>query len=151
MKAVVNFTRCLPGLACIVSLVAIPSSPPLVCFRRNLQQSSENASATHSGMVVNQTSVSRNMMVRKYGDLPLSFEANNGHADPAVKFFARGPNYSLYLAANQAMMKFRSPTSHPVLDLERRSPAANPESTIVRMKLVGGNAGARTTVLDELP
>ena len=102
-------------------------------------------------MVLDQTSVSRNMMVRKYGDLPLSFEANNGHADPAVKFFARGPNYSLYLAANQAMMKFRSPTSHPVLDLERRSPAANPESTIVRMKLVGGNAGARTTVLDELP
>src|SRR5207247_1930033 len=48
-------------------------------------------------------------------------------------------------------MRFRSPASPPLLNLERRSPAADPESTIVRMKLAGGNAGARTTALDELP
>lgn len=150
MKAIVNFTKCLPGLACIASSVAMLSSPSPVCFHQNLPQPSESASATHSGVVLDQASVSGNMMVRKYGNLPLSFEANGGQADPEVKFLARGPNYYLYLAANQAVMKFRSPTAPPLLDLQR-SPAANPESTILRMKLVGGNAGARITALDELP
>ena len=127
------------------------SSAPPVSFHRNPQHSAESAGATHSGVVLDHACVSRNMMVRKYENLPLSFEANSGHADPSMKFLARGPNYSLYLAANQAMMRFRSPTSPPLLDLQRRSPAADPESTVVRMRLVGGNAGARTTALDELP
>jgi len=150
MKAIVNFTKCLLGLACIASSFAMLSSPPLVRFHRNLQRSFESASATHS-VVLDQACVSKNMMVQKYENLPLSFEANNGQADPVVKFLARGPDYYLYLAANQAVMRFRSPTSPPLLDLQRRSPAANPESTIVRMKLAGGNAGARITALDELP
>src|SRR5205085_8734150 len=43
-----------------------------------------------------------------YGQLPLSFEANQGQADSAVKFRARGSGYQLYLTATEAVLQLRS-------------------------------------------
>lgn len=40
--------------------------------------------------------------------LPLSFEANQGQTDPAVKFFARGDGCALFLTADSAVFKLRS-------------------------------------------
>ena len=39
-----------------------------------------------------------------YGRLPLSFEANRGQADAAVKFLSRGPGYSLFLTSTEAVL-----------------------------------------------
>ena len=39
-----------------------------------------------------------------FGQLPLSFEANQGQVDKQVQFLARGPGYQLYLASTEAMM-----------------------------------------------
>ena len=39
-----------------------------------------------------------------YGTIPLSFEANQGQADPAVKFVSRGHGYSLFLTPREAIL-----------------------------------------------
>jgi photosystem II stability/assembly factor-like uncharacterized protein len=38
-----------------------------------------------------------------YGNLPLSFEENRGQADASVKYIARGPGYSIFLTAAEAV------------------------------------------------
>ena len=39
-----------------------------------------------------------------YGQLPLSFEPNRGQVDPSVRYQARGPGYTVYLTANEAVL-----------------------------------------------
>jgi hypothetical protein len=59
--------------------------------------------------------------------LPLTFEANRGQTDPAVKFLSRGDGYALFLTEDSAVFKLRS-------NQERSS------SAVVRMKLMGVNS-----------
>src|SRR5450631_3958924 len=40
--------------------------------------------------------------------LPLTFEANQGQTDPAVKFLSRGDGYALFLTPDSAVFKLRS-------------------------------------------
>jgi uncharacterized protein (TIGR03437 family) len=70
--------------------------------------------------------------------LPLSFEANQGQTDPAVKFFSRGDGYALFLTPDSAVFKLRSlpGTSSPA---------------VVRMKLAGANSRARISGTEMLP
>src|SRR5207247_5472713 len=39
-----------------------------------------------------------------YGNLPLSFEANQGQSDAQVQFLARGRGYSLFLTPTEAVL-----------------------------------------------
>jgi hypothetical protein len=56
-----------------------------------------------------------------YGQLPLSFEPNQGQTDPQVKFLARGGGYGLYLTGSEA-----------VLALHARAE----QNSIIRMSLI---------------
>lgn len=62
--------------------------------------------------------------------VPLSFEANHGQTNPAVKFFSRGDGYALFLTSDSAVFKLRSVPG-------TSSPA------VVRMKLAGANSHAK--------
>jgi hypothetical protein len=42
-----------------------------------------------------------------YADLPLSFEINQGQTDERVKFLARSPRFSLFLAEREAVLRLR--------------------------------------------
>lgn len=42
--------------------------------------------------------------LQSYGNFPLSFEANQGQADRAVKFVSRGHGYSLFLTQQEAVL-----------------------------------------------
>jgi hypothetical protein len=70
--------------------------------------------------------------------LPLSFEANQGQTDPAVKFFSRGDGYALFLTTDSAVFKLRpvSGTSSPA---------------VVRMRLAGANSEASISGAQTLP
>jgi len=46
-------------------------------------------------------------LMRTYGKLPLSFEANQGQTDRRVNFLARGSGYSLFLTGNEAVLALR--------------------------------------------
>jgi uncharacterized protein (TIGR03437 family) len=69
---------------------------------------------------------------------PLSFEANQGQTDAAVKFLSRGNGYALFLTRDSAVFKLRS-------FQQSESPA------VVRMKLAGANRDAKVSGADALP
>jgi hypothetical protein len=73
-----------------------------------------------------------------YGRLPLSFEANNGQTDARAKFISRGPGYTLFLTANEAVLSLKS--------------AKDAETTaVLKMKMEGASAEPKVAGLDELP
>jgi hypothetical protein len=71
-----------------------------------------------------------------YGQLPLTFERNEGQADPAVLFLSRGRGYSLMLTPTAAELRLKSATK---------------ESATVRWQLAGGNRDARVAGESLLP
>ena len=77
-----------------------------------------------------------------YGKLPMSFEANQGQADRAVRFLARGQGYGLFLTATEA-----------VLTLRAGAPAATPakSNAVIRMRLAGANRKPQLSGVDLLP
>ena len=78
----------------------------------------------------------------RYGSLPVTFEPNQGHTDTGVQFLARGPNYTLFLKSDEAVLALKAPA------INRRTPAAD---SVVRIKLLGSRANATLSGVDELP
>jgi hypothetical protein len=78
-----------------------------------------------------------------YGQLPLSFEANVGQADPQVDFISRGSGYTLFLSPREAVLALPS-TSPP--DSSKKQ-----ESAVLRMKFVGSEAKPRVVGHEKLP
>jgi Bacterial Ig-like domain (group 3)/Beta-propeller repeat len=74
-----------------------------------------------------------------YGQLPLSFEANQGQTDAQVNFLSRGSGYGLYLTPTAA-----------VLALNQGSGVGIQASTadVLRMQLISGNPAVRAVGLD---
>jgi hypothetical protein len=77
-----------------------------------------------------------------FGQLPLSFEVNQGQTDPRVKFFSRGSGYSLFLTSAEAVLALRAPTARA---------ADSASQTVLRMTLIGANPSARVSGMNELP
>jgi uncharacterized protein (TIGR03437 family) len=68
---------------------------------------------------------------RHYGDLPLSFELNQGQAGGQIKFLSRGNGYSLFLTSTEAVVALRQGE--------------------LRMKLLNANQDAPVSGLEPLP
>jgi sugar lactone lactonase YvrE len=107
-----------------------------------------------------------------YGNLPLSFTANQGQADKSVKFLTRGQGYDLYLTANEAVLALSKPVPRadrarmqeiahlrrlwPFLNAAQRRRLAKmsaslPGTDTLRMELKGANRQAQVSGSDELP
>ncbi len=92
---------------------------------------------------------------QRYGDLPLSFEANRGQSNAQVKFLSRGAGYNLFLTSTEAVMalrknqnaKFAGKNSASLMTRASRSSA----QAVLRMKLVNANPRTRVAGQDELP
>jgi hypothetical protein len=68
-----------------------------------------------------------------YGKVPLTFEANQGQADPEVKFLARGSGYNLSLTGREAVLGLSRRPAHET---------AGHEEATLRMHLIGANPSA---------
>jgi hypothetical protein len=115
-------------------------------------------------------------LAQNYGKLPLSFEANQGQANPGIQFLSRGDHYGIYLTAQEAVLTLHkqedraanarqtarsghAPTalsSHmPGGSQQDRQPASGPaaqaEADIVRMQLAGVNPHAQPVGEETLP
>jgi hypothetical protein len=66
-----------------------------------------------------------------YGELPLSFVANQGQLDPAVDFVARGHAFSVFLTADEMVLSLRQP---PAGDTVVDQPPA-----VLRVRLLGAD------------
>jgi len=88
------------------------------------------------------------VLLGAYGKLPLSFEANRGQADPEVRFLARGKGYTLFLTATETVLSLPELAAHG--NPGRHEKQAG-KTTVLRVKLVGGNPEAEVVGLEELP
>lgn len=96
----------------------------------------------------------RTRLEHAYGRLPLSFEANQGQADPHVKFFSRGRGYTLFLTSTEALLALSKSSPQAAPPDPRRARGVEQEkiaTTTLRIKLAGGNAQARLTGMEKLP
>jgi uncharacterized repeat protein (TIGR01451 family) len=86
-----------------------------------------------------------------YGKLPLSFEANQGQADPQVKFLSRGSGYSLFLTSTEAVLALSrvvNTEGSNQLAGEQKAADLGQGSTspaVLRMKLLGANPRPQVT------
>jgi hypothetical protein len=117
-----------------------------------------NGEVTPARLAPGNTSLLR----QQFGQLPLSFEVNEGQTDSQVRFLAHGSGYSLFLTATEAVMTL-SPPQAPVnanqvtnMPGERQAgwqsapPAATPPA-VVTMQVLGGNPAPKVVGRDELP
>src|SRR5713226_6909715 len=91
-----------------------------------------------------------------YGKLPLSFEANQGQTDHAVKFLSRGNGYSLFLTPTAAVLRLgiaergaRNESNERLLAGAAKS--KREKSTVLRMKFAGANPTPQIVGMDQLP
>src|SRR3989442_8664552 len=72
-----------------------------------------------------------------YGKLPLSFEANEGQADPQVKFLSRGRGYTLFLTSTEAVLTLTKADAHAKRRISGEAMPVEPEKragTVLRLK-----------------
>jgi hypothetical protein len=78
-----------------------------------------------------------------FGNLPLSFEPNQGQTDSQVKFLSRNPHYNLFLTSNEAVFTLPIHSSTPARVQGRMGRLRNSRSqtqAVLRMQIVGANA-----------
>lgn len=88
-------------------------------------------------------SVDKVKLSQAYGKLPLSFEANQGQADPHVNFTSNCNGYRLFLTPTEAVVAFS--------DLNQKTKTRNQKPAAFHMRLVGANSSPQVEGLDQLP
>jgi hypothetical protein len=84
------------------------------------------------------SALAKPQVVRAHGQLPLSFEANQGQTDQRVKFLSHGSGYSLFLTGDEAVLALKKPVASTARDRQGKPavPSAEPPA-VVLMRLVG--------------
>src|SRR5213593_2346628 len=89
-----------------------------------------------------------------YGKLPLSFEANDGQADPQVKFLSRGSGYTLFLTSTEAVLTLTKADAYAKRRIPGEATLVEPEKragAVLRIRLVGTNPAPEVAGVGELP
>ena len=68
--------------------------------------------------------------------VPMGFEPNRGQSDSQVRFLSRGPGYTLFLTANEAVLSLRRPEQPLVLRM--RPEGANPAPRVTGESRLSG-------------
>src|ERR1700681_907059 len=86
----------------------------------------------------------------QYGQLPMTFEANQAQSDPRVRFLARGSGYELFLTPDEAVLELAAGRA---LNSRLAGSEEIPESgatSVLRMKLIGANVEPTLSGVAEL-
>jgi hypothetical protein len=81
-----------------------------------------------------------------YGQIPLSFEANQGQTDPRVNFLARGSGYALFLTPDEAVLSLQQPAATSSAPGSESVPS---EQDVLRLQLIGASTSSRVIGLDK--
>ncbi|MFC1981423.1 SBBP repeat-containing protein [Chloroflexota bacterium] len=92
--------------------------------------------------------VTKAQVSETYGQLPLSFEANQGQADDQVRFLSRGNGYNLFLTSSEAVLTLSKHTTTTTVDPEITQAT---EYAVLRMQPVGANPEPDIAGVEELP
>jgi len=82
-----------------------------------------------------------------FGNLPLSFEPNQGQTDAQVKFLSRTSQYNLFLTPNEAVftLPVKAAAKNPNRPAIHTKHSQMNSEAVLRMELKGANAAARVT------
>jgi hypothetical protein len=98
--------------------------------------------------------------MQMYAALPMSFETNNGQADPRVKFLAHAPGYTLLLTDQEAVLSLPAGSPAPAsahqradapVSGHRQTSGATKPARVVRLKFVGAATPSAIAGRDQLP
>jgi len=67
----------------------------------------KSSASQRGGETISQPPVDQGTIARSYGELPLSFERNDGQSDHNVKFLSRAPGFDLFLTSSGAVLNLR--------------------------------------------
>jgi hypothetical protein len=87
---------------------------------------------------------------KSYDALPMSFEVNQGQAESAVRFLARGRGYAVLLKPDEAALALASPGRGAQSPVKAQG-QPRPSTRALRMRIEGANLAARATGLHRLP
>ena len=106
------------------------------------------AGATTLARLAEPDATTKAQVVEAYGMLPLSFEANQEQTDARVEFLSRGPGYTFFLTPTEAVMALKGRQSASSGEIKANGQQGR---SVVRIKLVGGNADPKITGSDQPP
>lgn len=106
---------------------------------RHTSQSSQMSVESAVQTSLNSSKLGQQGQPADFGQVPLSFEVNQGQAARQVKFLSRGQGYALFLTADEA-----------VLALKQKTDAAQADA-VLRITLDNANRTPEITAQDELP
>lgn len=132
-------------VVCLTTTSLLSQSNPVVL----VNQSSEVALP----VVASQTDPqAQARLVNTYGTLPLSFEANHGQSDSQVKFLSRTGGYSVFLTANEAVLRLEGEKTKiaSAQHVSRPGMAAPKSGSVLRLKLRNANPAPKIVGMDEL-
>jgi hypothetical protein len=116
-------------------------------------RANDQAAAPQSRSTARNQLVSQAKVLELMGQLPLSFEPNNGQVDGRVKFLSRGPGYNVFLTDSGAVLSIKNPA--PKARASAVPLRAHPEpaisKSVLRMQLLGANSNAGVSGLDRQP
>lgn len=78
-------------------------------------------------------------------NVPLSFEANRGQTDPAVRFLARGSSFDAFMTPTETVLRLKAGDAYrrPKAGEEAASSKETRKGAVLRMKLLGANQTPR--------
>src|SRR5437588_777786 len=92
-------------------LIRIESKATRRRWRRSGQARRANfkpwAEVLEDWTLLSATALGTDTLLSGYGQLPLSFEANQGQTDAQVNFLSRGSGYALFLTATGAVLSLQ--------------------------------------------
>ncbi|HWB12833.1 MAG TPA: SBBP repeat-containing protein [Pirellulales bacterium] len=89
---------------------------------------------------------------QEYGQLPLTFEANQGQTNSQVDFLTRGPGYSMFLTGTGVVIDLQQAASPPAAGNDpttARTVPADVSATAIRMQFIGASASASVMGLEK--
>lgn len=89
----------------------------------------------------------RRYVLDAFGQLPLSFEVNNGQADPSVRYLARGPGYFVLLAPGEAVLGL----DPPLVPNRAAGAGHGPRRSVIRYRFEGARPAPAIAGEDRLP
>jgi hypothetical protein len=101
---------------------------------------------------------SSSLHARDYGNVPLSFETNQGQTDPSVQFISQGDGYTLFLKRDEAVLALYKTEAHEQQAREPRWVHRNSERfgsqqtvELVHVSMKGTNPHTSIEPLNALP
>lgn len=144
----------------------------LLVDRQSRHKEAPNEGASNLALVQNSlvknsvnesiSNVSRLDFQNALGNVPMSFEVNEGQTDKRVKFLARGTGYSLFLTSTEAVLalnrKAKSAANQSKVEqlteprgTEHIHNEKSSRGDVLRMSFAGANRSPKISGLDELP